>query len=500
MSINGFFNFYDSFYYKMNCIFSIYQSSFNKSASSQNIVNQKLKGHKHRVIYGIPLITRLLAGWSITPYQYSYPYSYDAAFSKISSPVTINKTSKVNLSTSASKVTDVNNTVSSLTNVNTIKKTEVSTTKKVSSKDNTTIDSQSTDTSNYKSAMQEVMSRSYPIVIGNQFHAKDINTQLAQKIAKTLDLVIINKTDDLFVDKGASTNLANQLHSYNPNIKVLQYLNLIDVWDNNTSSKWIKNNNALLYDDSGKAVHPYEKYYGNSRLAADSTNVNWQNYYAEHAKSIVDQGMDGIFSDNWFRSNAQGWNVSGDRFAQLQQGWETIGQKTKAAIGDDKILIGNSPAYNTYQSRDASMIERRNAPNTTAFNNYLKWSDEAAKYGQANLDTMSWIDNKSYISSVNSVLEFSLPACLLTDNIFGVPNNNEVLAIIEKVGKLGRPNGSRYRKDNVLQRDFTEGKVLFNDTSSSKTITLPPNKYKDVDGNPITTVTLDSFKGIILKV
>jgi len=178
-----------------------------------------------------------------------------------------------------------------------------------------------------------------------------------------------------------------------------------------------------------------------------------------------------------------------------------MGQKTKAAIGSNAILIGNSPAWSTYQSRDITMIESRNAPNSSAFNTFLKDSDTAAGWGQATLDTIYWLWDGStgYMSTYASILDFSLPACLLTDDIFGIPNNTTIYGIMEKVGKIGYPKAARYRANGILQRDFTAGKVLFNDTSASVTVSLPTGVYKNVDGNAVNSVTLQSYRGIVLK-
>ena len=266
----------------------------------------------------------------------------------------------------------------------------------------------------------------------------------------------------------------------------------MDVWQSQATYTWMKNNNAFLYDDAGKVVHPYQSSYGTNRWAGDSTKSNWQTYYAAHAKKQTDGGMDGIFSDNWFRTNSQGWNINSTRFGNLIKGWETMGQKAKASMGSDKILVGNSPAWSTYQSRDIAMIESRNAPNSSAFNTFLKDSDTAASYGQATFDTIywAWDGSTGYMSTYPSILDFSLPACLLTDDIFGIPNNSTIFGIMEKVGKIGYPKGARYRANGILHRDFTAGKVLFNDTSSSVTVTLPTGTYKDVNGTAKNSVTL----------
>jgi hypothetical protein len=352
----------------------------------------------------------------------------------------------------------------------------------------------------WKPAISDVMSRPYPILMGNQFSSGNIDTTKLNWCAKNLDILVINKSGDLFADNGANSTLANQIHAINPKVKVLQYVNIMDVWQSQPTYTWMKNNNAFLYDDAGNIVHPYQSSYGTYRWAGDPLKTNWQDYYAQHCKDMVTQGMDGIFSDNWFRSNSQGWNINSARFGQLQQGWETMGQKTKSAIGN-AILIGNSPAWSIYQSRDIAMIESRNAPNSSAFNQFLKDSDTAAGWGQATLDTIYWLWDGStgYMSTYASILDFSLPACLLTDDIFGIPNNTTIMGIMDKVGKVGYPKAARYRANGILQRDFTAGKVLFNDTSATVTVSLPQGVYKNVDGNAVTNVSLAPFRGIVLK-
>ena len=347
----------------------------------------------------------------------------------------------------------------------------------------------------YPASMQAIMSQQYPIVMGNQFLDTTINSSVIPRIARDLSYVSINRSSDLFDDLGTSISLANQIHAQNPNVKVLQYLNLIDVWYYEpTSYPWIVNNKAYLKDDAGRIVYPYTSTYGDKRIGADPTNVNWQNYYSQHAKNIVSQGMDGIMSDNWMRSNWQGWDINSTRFTQLEYAWNTVGQKTKAAIGASKILIGNGPAWYTYQnSRDVAMLEMKNAPNATAFSQYLQMSDLAASYGQANQDTV----NPAY--SESQILNYYLPACLMTDNVFGISNVSEQFTAIEQVGKIGRPTNSRYTSSGILQRDFTAGKVLLNNSSKTVTVSLPAGVYSNVYGTKVNSVTLSSFTGIILK-
>jgi peroxiredoxin family protein len=40
-------------------------------------------------------------------------------------------------------------------------------------------------------------------------------------------------------------------------------------------------------------------------------------------------------------------------------------------------------------------------------------------------------------------LVFSLPACLLTDDIFGIPTESTIMGIMDKVGKIGTRKAAR---------------------------------------------------------
>jgi len=62
---------------------------------------------------------------------------------------------------------------------------------------------------------------------------------------------------------------------------------------------------------------------------------------------------------------------------------------------------------------------------------------------------------------------------------------------------IGSPTGTRYKQDNLWQRNYTDGKVLVNPTYNSYTASLD-KKYKKLDGAVVTSVTLKGHEGIIL--
>jgi len=341
-----------------------------------------------------------------------------------------------------------------------------------------------------------------PKVAMNQITTKKLkhNPGIINNLAN-LDIVIINKSEDLFVDQDSSFGYAEQIRALNPKVKVLQYLNISDVWSyQKTITDWAqKHPEAILKDDKGNPVFSYQKDYGTKRYMMDPTQPVWQDYYVARMKKIVDQGMDGIFVDNLWRSNYQNFNISPVRFRQIQEGWETILQKGRNVIGYDKIIVGNSPPYALYQIRDITMLESKLKPTKESLDNYFDLSKQANSYRQLNLDTLKY---GAYTgSNFYMVTNFYLPAVLLTDNIWGIPSDSpQYFELLNKLGKIGSPVGPAKRRDNqVLERDYSRAKVLLNDTDQAKTIQLSPNTYKTIDNTTIEQVTLTPMQGIVLK-
>ncbi|EKE02426.1 MAG: hypothetical protein ACD_20C00391G0020 [uncultured bacterium] len=342
----------------------------------------------------------------------------------------------------------------------------------------------------------------YPRIGLNQLSTKRIrNNPNALKDAAMLDMVIINKSEDLFVDKEASYEIARKLKALNPDIKVLQYLNISDVWFyQDTFKNFVKQHpEVLLKDRQGSYIYPYEKSYGKKRYMFDSTEPVWQNYFAARMKRITDQGMDGLFIDNIWRSNWQNLNISEAKFKQIQRGWEVALQKGRQLIGPYKIIIGNSPPSPLYQARDIVMLEGRLKPTKKSLDEYFDWTQRAQSNSQIIYDTVQYDTYKG--EKFHYVPEFFLPAVLLTDNIWGFSYESpKWFELVRKVGKIGYPAAVRQRMPNgVLVRDYTKGKVLLNDTNTVKTVILPQNIYMTIDNQLINQVNLQPMKGIVLK-
>jgi hypothetical protein len=66
--------------------------------------------------------------------------------------------------------------------------------------------------------------------------------------------------------------------------------------------------------------------------------------------------------------------------------------------------------------------------------------------------------------------------------------------------QIGAPTNDYYMvsRTHLYARDFSNGKVLVNPTSTNYAITLPSNTYWTYDGTPVTTLTVQAHTGTIL--
>jgi len=391
---------------------------------------------------------------------------------------------------------------------------------------------------NFPASLQDVLSRPRPIVIGNQWHINStgdfVSGNTAEKIdfaGRYLDYVVLNRgggdQNDLFLDRSESIKDPNKgalrtknmiyaaAAKYGRKVYVLPYHNMTDVFSNQTIKSypgrdfWMKpdGENIGTWDYMSKhnywlrksdgTITSYPGYTNSSRRFWDSRRQEVRDYWVAHAKGVVSQGFDGVFADNWLRTQ-----IDHPDAANVKKGYNEIGRMYRESM-PDKILIGNSPPDSTYTTRHVCMLEDRIAATFSGDKSvpqYFKYSDQAAQSGQACQDTY-WDETSGDYKS------FRIPMNLLTDNMFGISTQtrqrtkleNGLMQHIIKLGKVGHPKNSRYKADGVWQRDFTQGKVLFNDTSSTVTVTLPSGVYVDIDGNSVSKVSLGSLKGIVLK-
>jgi hypothetical protein len=68
----------------------------------------------------------------------------------------------------------------------------------------------------------------------------------------------------------------------------------------------------------------------------------------------------------------------------------------------------------------------------------------------------------------------------------------------ETLQKIGQAIGSRYFSQNVYIRDFSNGKVLFNPTANSYTVSLETNYIDPTTNQQLTKIQIPAWSGRII--
>ena len=83
------------------------------------------------------------------------------------------------------------------------------------------------------------------------------------------------------------------------------------------------------------------------------------------------------------------------------------------------------------------------------------------------------------------------------NSIHNLDGSRGYYSVFDDAKQLGSPTNDYYSFYSVYARDFENGKVLVNPTTSSYTVSLDQN-YKTLDGETVSSVTLDGHTGVVL--
>ena len=385
---------------------------------------------------------------------------------------------------------------------------------------------------------RDVVTRPYPRLVGNQWNILDSGLEdngdtnkYQQYAAQYFDFIYLNRVKGKYSDKFVDTYDS----THNPNMGLLKYRNGVyakastlgrrcyvlpyhaqegvenyspptsgynywfhDASDNpwrtsqNISTWDIVNAHNGWYRNSDGGYVQYGSYSTSQRRIFDQRISQMREYWAAHAYHSAEGSgttqLDGIFADNWLRSNGSdstGWRKGVNQAAIL----------LKSKWNGDKILVGNGLYSSDYNARDFGMIED--------YSGNMRWdfslSDEFAKANQLTIDSSA---STSWGTPWNR-----LARNLMTDDVFAMHDdeNGGVIPFVEnyisKLGKVGYPVEDRVNLgNNVYKRAFTHGIAYWNNSGGTATVNVPAGLYKDINGNNVEgTRSLANHAGLILK-
>lgn len=284
-----------------------------------------------------------------------------------------------------------------------------------------------------------------------------------------------------------------------------------------------------LHDANGNQVSVWP------HTRALNLNSGWSDYLARYVQEkVLSSGMwDGIFYDevqdsiSWVGATDVDHDEVNDTPTKADQLWAKkytdLFSKTRAYIGDKAIMITNgssNPAFAPYVN--GRMYE--SFPSSTSTLNEWKNStrdylSEEKNVGYQNVNVVNVNSDNTGIKNDYQKVRFGLTTTLLGNGYFGfdfgTQSHNQLWTYDEYPIALGAPKTSFSNifsaaktliDQGVWQRDFEQGRVLVNATSTTMTIPLNGDfeKIHGIqdpimnDGSVVSEITLAAKDGIIL--
>ncbi|MBT3230644.1 hypothetical protein HN358_02580 [Candidatus Uhrbacteria bacterium] len=340
------------------------------------------------------------------------------------------------------------------------------------------------------------------------------DNQTLESLSK-YDLIVIPSEAQVY-----NPNFSDEIRDLNPDIKILAYIPTVswnDIWQDKLHRElysgiqdpyWLNETNG-----SDVSIWP-------GTQALDLTS-GWGDYLAEFVayEVLYNDYWDGVFYDEV--NDSISWvgdldlaNGSSDIDGSWRNAYADLFSTTRSLIGSEKIIISNGSSNLDYAPYvNGRMFESFPTPWEedgswgTNIGNYLALGNTVS-YDPViilNSDTNNTGNSDDY-----QKVRFGLSSTLLGEGFFGFDHGTQSHAQLwwydEYDAYIGSAKEGAQEDDGVWSREFTNGKVIVNSTSSEQTIKLNGDFEKlhgtqdsDFnDGSIISRITLESEDGAIL--
>ena len=350
------------------------------------------------------------------------------------------------------------------------------------------------------------------------------------------DALFVSSITDMYVAGIWQTNIANEMHSINPDSKVIVYRDFMNIKEG--YSEWFSavENNWILKDENGDYVYavnnPINK-------IADRGNPDFAEYMANWVSDQMSVGFDGIFCDNAMQIYPNtAWTINtrpiNPRTGQLytDQEWlddcRTFINHIKEQV-PEAILIANGMPFTGrafYQDKTEYSYFLSNSDMDGkffegTFNNFGTLYSESD--WKQSVDMIIWLQD-NYLSDPNKYIVLwsqsqmipeditpdQMSSFIFTSSLLGVSRKNQnYVALHGNMDSafsqslyeidLGAPTEEYHiiGGTHIYERTYTNVRVLVNPTDSLQTLDLS-GAYLDLNGDLITTITLQKYSGTIL--
>ncbi len=346
----------------------------------------------------------------------------------------------------------------------------------------------------------------------------------------------------LNVDYGVNLTALTTIKQLNPNIIILMYMDIMaSSAAGGTGGSWYNwttvnsNENWFVHTTSGARV--VDSTYG--WYAMNVGNTGWQTYYATRAAQIIAKtpAISGIFADDVWTSFPSGsypdsyWNPWTVPNADINQ---SIGNNwyanmlamityVKTVIPNSLFVLNTGDSSELVNAADGKWDEAFVSPHYADYPDFLSVADwqsaineeqticqsgkiELVCGGCLQLETSSsWCSANA--ATISNLLQFCFASYLLgasgTKSYFNFgtfwdeDGSNGYYSIFDTAQQLGAPTDTYFATSNIFARNFEYGEVLVNPSSTTYTYNLGAT-YTTIEGQNITSITLNGYSGAIL--
>jgi len=354
----------------------------------------------------------------------------------------------------------------------------------------------------------------------------DITDEAMQWYAQHADLLITHEWQ---------SDRLQAIRSLNPDITILLYkisLNKTNDSHGAHGYEWVNQNHPewFLLDKNGSRMTGHDSEYNRENVYwLDWGNQGWRDYWCNSVlNDATSKGWDGVFMDCAFVDIKNYWAPNGILTYAADSAFNTSMENFISGCyaqfqAAGKLLVPNSldcvyheGCWETRLAHCYGGLEE-GFVNICQWNPERIWREEERWERQISALEHTGEQNKLYFAMAqNRGLNrqdtlYNVASYLMgkkNDKAFfcneGVDGNVYSNFVTDYTtfkdiytAPIGSPTGTRYKQDNLWQRNYTDGKVLVNPTYNSYTASLD-KKYKKLDGIVVTSVTLKGHEGIIL--
>jgi len=314
----------------------------------------------------------------------------------------------------------------------------------------------------------------------------------------------------------------------NPDMVILIYNDVMG--RSNESQGWNEVNSHedwFVHDKYGnRLINQHWSWY-----CMDVGNDGWRNHYVNWVEDKFNKcpGLDGVFADDvWDKFRYDAWTVpSEDVPEEIGERWHNdqleFLEYVKQRIGNKLLIINTSNNDDYVDACDGKMDEDFVHPHWCSYNYWASWTNwtgkiegvrkvsQKGKYVLVHSGFKELNEDEAFINSHPEIVREMLMYCFSSylfaidgpkasfgfGGIHNLDGSRSYYSIFDEAKQLGSPINDYYSFYSVYARDFENGKVLVNPTTSFYTVHLD-SEYKTLDGETVSSVTLDGHTGVVL--